>query len=405
MKNIMNILKLSTVFLLLLVAMGCGDTSKTKNGEEAEHGDSHESHEEEESGESNTLALSQKQLDVMKIEIGSIESINLGNTLKVNGQLELPPQKMASVSALLGGRVRNVAVIEGDFIRKGQTIAKLENPEFIALQQNYLSLKSNVSFLENDYNRKKSLAEDGITSKKALQKAEADYFQGQADLNATISTLQMLNVNLKTIENGTLVSSISIVSPIKGYVEKININIGKYVSPQEKMFDIVDNEFLHLGLNVFEKDIDKVKDDQAITFTLTTRTDKIYNAQIFAVGKSFDMETRSVKVHAKIIGDHKGLLPGMFVEARIAKDSKKVNALPEEAFINENGLDYIFILKEIHEGKFEFERIQVNKGIEDLGFFEVVLNKNLPKDTKVVTKGSYYVNAELNKGDFEDHEH
>jgi membrane fusion protein, heavy metal efflux system len=95
----------------------------------------------------------------------------------------------------------------------------------------------------------------------------------------------------------------------------------------------------------------------------------------------------------------------MFVEARIAKDTKKVNALPEEAFIRENGLDYIFVLKERHENNFEFERIQVNKGISDLGFFEVALMNKIPKDTKVVTKGSYYVNAELNKGDFEEHEH
>jgi len=400
MKSLTNILKVSTVFILIFTAISCGKTSNAESKQE----DSHETHEEK--GEAtNSITLSQNQLDVMKIELDTIESINLGNTLKVNGQLELPPQNMASVSALLGGRVQSVGVIEGDFIKKGQVIAKLENPEFIALQQNYLSLKSNLSFLENDYKRKKSLAEDGITSKKALQRAETDYFQGKTNLNATISTLEMLNVNFKSIENGSIVSSISIVSPINGYVEKISINIGKYVSAQEKMFDIVDNDFLHLGLNIFEKDIDEAKVGQKITFTLTTRTDKIYNAEIFAIGKSFDMNTRSVKVHAKIIGDHEGLLPGMFVEARIAKDTKKVDALPEEAFINENGLDYIFILKKKFEDNYEFERIQVNKGISDLGFFEVVLkNRNL-KDVKIVTKGSYYVNAELNKGDFEEHEH
>jgi membrane fusion protein, heavy metal efflux system len=403
MKNINKIVKISTAFILIFMAISCGNTSNA----EKKPDELHETHQEGEgeSEASSEIALSQNQMDVMKIELGIIESINLGNTLKVNGQLELPPQRMASVSALLGGRVKSVYVIEGDFIKKGQVIAKLENPEFIALQQNYLSLKSNLSFLKNDYERKKSLAADGITSQKALQKAEADYFQGKADLNATLSTLQMLNVNLKSIENGSIVPSISIVSPIKGYIERISINIGKYVSPQEKMFDIVDNEFLHLGLNVFEKDIDKVKVGQQITFTLTTRTDKIYDAEIFAIGKAFDMNTRSVKVHANIIGDHGGLLPGMFVEARIAKDTKKVNALPEEAFIRENGLDYIFVLKERHENNFEFERIQVNKGISDLGFFEVALMNKIPKDTKVVTKGSYYVNAELNKGDFEEHEH
>lgn len=399
MKNINKIFKISTAFIFIFIAMSCGNTSKS----ESKSDESQETHEEGEV--SSVIGLSENQLNVMKIELGIIESINLGNTLKVNGQLELPPQRMASVSALLGGRVKSVSVIEGDFIKKGQVIAKLENPEFIALQQNYLSLKSNLSFLKKDYERKKSLAADGITSQKALQKSETDYFQGKANMNATLSTLQMLNVNLKSIENGSIVSSISIVSPIKGYVENISINIGKYVSAQEKMFDIIDNDFLHLGLNVFEKDIDKVKDGQQITFTLTTQTDKIYDAEIFAIGKSFNMDTRSVKVHAKIIGSQKGLLPGMFVEARIAKDTKKVDALPEEAFIKENGLDYIFILKEKNENNFEFERIQVNKGISDLGFFEVVLIDKIPKDVKVVTKGSYYVNAELNKGDFEEHEH
>lgn len=395
MKNTNKIFKISIAFLLIFITMSCGNNSKTENK-------SDETHEEE---VSNFVSLNLSQLDVMNIELGSIKSINLGNTLKVNGQLELPPQNMASVSALLGGRVKSVGVIEGDFVKKGQVIARLENPEFIALQQKYLSLKSNLSFLENDYNRKKSLIKDGITSQKALQKAEADYLEGKSNLNATKSTLRILNVNLKSIENENLVSSISIVSPIKGYVQKISINIGKYVSPQQEMFDIIDNDFLHLGLNVFEKDINKAKVGQKITFTLTTQTDKIYDAEIFALGKAFEMDTRSVKVHAKIIGDHKGLLSGMFVEARILTDSKKANALPNEAFISENGLDYIFIQKNKDEDNIKLEKIQINKGISDLGFSEVVFINEIPKDALVVIKGAFYVNAELNKGEFGEHEH
>jgi len=404
MKNINKILKISAIFLLFALLLSCGDTSKANNVSEAGHGDSNESHEEE-SEVSNMVSLNLSQLEVMKIELRPIESINLGNTLKVNGQLELPPQNMASVSALLGGRVKSVGVIEGDFVKKGQVIARLENPEFIALQQRYLSLKSNLSFLENDYNRKISLAADGITSKKALQKAEADYLEGKSNLIATKSTLQILNVNLKRIDNGNLVSSISVVSPIKGYVQKISINIGKYVSPQQQMFDIIDNDYLHLGLNVFEKDINKAKVGQKITFTLTTQTDKIYNAEIFALGKAFEMDSRSVKVHAKIIGNHKGLLSGMFVEARILTSSKMTKALPNEAFVSDSGLDYIFTLKKKDKNDVELEKIQVNKGISDLGFSEVVFIKPIPDDALVVVKGAFYVNAELNKGEFEEHEH
>ena len=394
-----NIFKLSTLLIILLLTISCGDKANEESKAEDQHEDSHEEE------ETNVVTLNMKQMEVMNIELGSIKKVNLQNTLKVNGQLELPPQNMASVSALMGGRVKSVGVIEGDYVKKGQVIARLENPEFIGLQQKYLSLKSNLSFLENDYNRKKSLAADGITSKKALQKAQADYLEGKANLNATKSTLQILSVNLRAIENGNLASSINIVSPIKGYVQKISINIGKYVSPQQEMFDIIDNDFIHLGLNVFEKDIDKAKVGQQVTFSLTTRGDKIYDAKIFAIGKAFEMDTRSVKLHAKIIGNHQGLLPGMFVEARIAVDSKEVQALPNEAFVSENGLDYIFIQKEKHGDKVEFEKIQVNKGVSDLGYSEVVFNKEMAKIPLIVLKGAFYVNAELSKGEFEEHEH
>ncbi len=394
-----NIFKLSTLLIILLLTISCGDKANEESKAEDRHEDSHEEE------ETNVVTLNMKQMEVMNIELGSIKKVNLQNTLKVNGQLELPPQNMASVSALMGGRVKSVAVIEGDYVKKGQVIARLENPEFIGLQQKYLSLKSNLSFLENDYNRKKSLAADGITSKKALQKAQADYLEGKANLNATKSTLQILSVNLRAIENGNLASSINIVSPIKGYVQKISINIGKYVSPQQEMFDIIDNDFIHLGLNVFEKDIDKAKVGQQVSFSLTTRGDKIYDAKIFAIGKAFEMDTRSVKLHAKIIGNHQGLLPGMFVEARIAVDSKEVQALPNEAFVSENGLDYIFVQKEKYGDKIEFEKIQVNKGVSDLGYSEVVFNKEMAKIPLIVLKGAFYVNAELSKGEFEEHEH
>ena len=124
---------------------------------------------------------------------------------------------------------------------------------------------------------------------------------------------------------------------IDGFVSKVNVNIGKYVNPADVLFELVNTSDIHLNLKVFEKDIEKLGMGQKIAFTLSTRPNKIYEAEIFALGKAFDLDTRSVKVHAKIIGTHEGLLTGMFVEARIATDSKMVDALPDEAFVNEKG--------------------------------------------------------------------
>ncbi len=408
-----NILKLSTLVIFILILGSCGNTTENKAGtdehgheEKAEkgHDDNADEHGDEEEV-SSKITLENKQLEVMNIEIGTIEQISLGAKLKVNGQLELPPQNMASVSALIGGRVQSVEVIEGDKVRKGQVIARLSNPEFIKMQQEYLSAKSNISFLENDYLRKKELLKDGITSSKSFQQSEAAYLQGKSDVNGSKATLQLMGVSVSSLEKGQIVSTIPIIAPISGHIQNVEINIGKFVLPEQEMFEIVDNEFLHIGLKVFEKDIGQVKVGQKVTFALTTRPDKIYQAEIFAVGKAFDMQTRAVKVHAKIIGNHEGLLTGMFVDARVIVAAKKVDALPNEAFVTEKGLDYIFIQKKRDADDVELERIQVNRGKSDLGYSEIVFIKQNHKDTIVVVKGAYYVNAELNKGEFEEHDH
>ncbi len=407
-----HIYKIAATLLFVLLLVSCGNTSETKatgdehgHEEKAEAGHDEQGDEHGEEEVSNKITLETKQLEVMNIEIGTITEVSLGAKLKVNGQLELPPQNMASVSALIGGRVQSVDVIEGDKVRKGQVIAHLSNPEFIRMQQEYLSAKSNISYLENDFLRKKELLKDGITSSKSFQQSEAAYFNGKATLSASKATLQLMGVSISTLEKGTIVATIPVIAPISGHIQIVEINIGKFVSPEQEMFEIVDNEYLHLGLKVFEKDIDQVEIGQKVTFSLTTRPDKIYNAEIFAVGKAFDMQTRAVKVHAKIVGDHDGLLTGMFVDARVITKSKKVDALPNEAFVTEKGLDYIFIQKNRDADDVELERIQVNRGKSDLGYSEVVFIKQNHKDTIVVIKGAYYVNAELNKGEFEEHEH
>lgn len=394
-----NISKISIIFLLLIVLASC--QNKTTQQNEASEANNEESVEQAEET-FNIIALQPEQLVVMNIELGTIKQVNLAATFKVNGQLEVPPQNMASISAIIGGRVQSVAVIEGDYVKKGQVIAQLNNPVFITMQREYLSAKSNISFLEKDYQRKKELLKEGITSKKSFQQVEAAYNEGIATLNAARSSLQLIGINVSALDNGQIISAVPVISPIKGSIQNIEINIGKFVSPQQEMFEIVDNEHVHLGLNVFEKDIDKAKVGQKLMFSLTARPDKIYEAEIFNVGKVLDMNTRTIKVHADIIGSREEFLAGMFVEARIATSNKEVNALPNEAFVNERGLDYIFVQNEKTDDKIEFKKIQVNKGISDLGFSEVLFLEEIPKNIVIAVKGAYYLNSEMQKSEFGD---
>jgi len=115
------------------------------------------------------VTLTDEQIKAIGLKTGSIESRNLKTILKVNGKLTLPPQNQAQVSVLMGGIVKTIDVIEGQFVNKGQLLATLVNSEIIQLQQDYMENKSKLTYLQQEYDRQKSLQEERINATKTFQ--------------------------------------------------------------------------------------------------------------------------------------------------------------------------------------------------------------------------------------------
>jgi cobalt-zinc-cadmium efflux system membrane fusion protein len=422
------------LFLALFLA-SCGGSP-----EPDEH-----AHEEEGKAPTDIVHLVQEQMDVMGIEVGSFQEINLKTTIKANGQLDLPPQNKASVSALMPGRVKTISVIEGNYVKKGQVLARLEHPAYVEMQEEYLEIHAGLQFLEQDYMRKKKLLADSITAVKIYQEAVSKYNVSKAKLTALKTKLQLIGINVDALENGEVVSSIPVNSPIKGYVRLVEVNMGMSVQPEQEMFEIVDNEHIHIDLMVYEKDIDRVKEGQKVIFSLTTKPNEVFEGKVFAIGKAFENEPKAVIVHAEIENKTGNLLPGMYVDGRIETDFEKVRALADEAIVQDGGLSYIFVRetgrqpsaknghayddghdqgtdhtdrdghdhgedhsvgdghdhgdKIDHEGEYIFRKIEVNTGAKDIGFTEVVPAQKIPENAIVVTKGAFYLLAELKKGE------
>jgi cobalt-zinc-cadmium efflux system membrane fusion protein len=363
--------------------------------------------EEEESNSDYIVHLKPEQLKVMDIQIGEFKMMNLKTTVKTNGQLELPPQNKASLSAVIAGRVKNVMVIEGQEVRKGQVLAIMENPEAIDLQQEYLSLKSELAFAETDFQRKEELYNDSIGSAKDYQRVKSQFESLNAELSGVKAKLKLLNYSASQLDKGTISSTFNVISPIEGHVRLVEINIGKFVQPEQEMFEIVDNDHIHMDLMVYEKDIDKIREEQKVVFSISTHPEHVFYGRVFSVGKAFESDLKAVRVHAEITSKPTGLLPGMFVEARIVTDSNEVQAVPISAIIEEEGLSYIFVVNESESDDMHmaFSKIEINKGAIDMGFVEVVTAQPIPTNPKVVINGAYYIFAEMNKGEGGGHSH
>lgn len=348
--------------------------------------------------EKSVVTFTDEQIKAIDLQLGNFENKNLTTTLKINGKLSLPPQYQAQVSILTGGVVKNILVQEGEFVKAGKTLATIVNTEVIQLQQDYLENNANLNYLEKEYQRQKELRDDNINAGKTYQQSQRELQIAQAKKETLRSKLAQLGINASMLTSKNIASSIAISAPISGYIQHINLSMGKYADANAVLFEIIDNRFLHLDLKVFEKDIHKIKIGQSITFSDANDVSHTHPAKIYAVNKAFEPNEQAVLVHAKINETTETLLPGMYVEARVKIDDNRTAALPTEAIVNNGNDHFIFI----SIGKNRFQQIKVNIGTTDLGFTEVKVIDKVPTDAKVVIKGAYYLLSELTKGSGEE---
>lgn len=386
----------SSIFFVIIAYSMLFTSCKNKSVEKAES--------EHEVLPPNTVEMNDDQCKAAEIELGQVQYKVMSNVLKVTGTVSVPPQNLVSVSVHMGGFVKSTDFVQGSLVAKGQVLAVIENSEFIELQQNYLESKTKFEFAEVDFNRQKDLFKENVSSAKTYQQALSEYKSCKTKVFALEHKLNLIGIDPKKLTDETIARSVSVVSPISGYVKAVNINIGKYVNPTDVMFEIINNQKLTIELSLFEKDIEKVSIGQKIRFSLPNKPGKEQTAIIKQVGKTIGND-KTIKVYASVDNEDKNLLPGMFVNALIETDNNSITALPDEAILTFDDKNYIFIYfekkKEGNKNVTLFQQIEVKKGISNNGFTEVILPKDfIIEKSKIVIKGTYnLLSAMKNAGD------
>ena len=394
------------IYISALFIWGCGTTTDEhghENESEASHEeeDAHAHEGEEEYDKEKEVHMVAEQMEIMAIKTGNFKNMALNGSVKASGELELPPQKKASVSTLTSGRVKKINVLEGDKVVRGQILAELESPTVVKWQQEYMEAQGELGYLKEQFDRVAELFKNETVSKRDFQQAQAEYNRVNAKSLGFKAQLEMIGIDPEKVKSGQLQSSFYVRSPLNGYVRLIEFNLGQFVNSETKLFEIVDNDHIHIGLNVFEKDLGKISNNQRVDFTLVGFPNQVFEGKIFAVGKAFETQSRSVKIHAEIENKSGKLLPGMYVDARIIVENKKTLCLPEEAVVENEGLTYIFLEKSANQktGEVAFEKIEVNTGLRDIGYVEVLPVTKVHPNSKIVVSGAFYLLAEMKKGE------
>ena len=335
--------------------------------------------------------LSAQQVQALGIELGSLSAQQIGLSVFANGIIDVPPQNKSYIAMPFGGYIKEIKVLDGMLVQKGQVLLVVEHPEIIQLQQTYLELQGQMEFLSADLERQKQLYEKEAGSAKSFQQAKSAYMVNKAQLAGISVQLEMANVNMAALQKGTIERTQRIRSPFSGVITKVTANVGAFAEPKDNLLEIIDLKHAHAELTVYEKYLSFLRKDQLVKLKFVD-VNQTATAKIYLIGREISKE-RTVKVHCHFDQLPTNITPGSYLKAEIMVDNQLQYTLPEEAVVLQNGKNVVFI-----SSNGNFLPIEVDLLMSQDGRVALTSKKLAQlKQAKIVVKGAYELLAMRNK--------
>jgi cobalt-zinc-cadmium efflux system membrane fusion protein len=334
------------------------------------------------------IKLTAEQKQNAGIEFGVLEEKSMAERIFCTGLVDVPPLSMASVSMPIAGYIKStIEVLPGKQVSKGQVLATITSMEFIQMQQEYLQAQSQMNLLTSERSRQQVLQQEEVGSKKKYQQAEAELGNLQAVSRALAMKLEIVGCDMKALAQGKMSANVTLRAPIDGFIQDQFLAIGKYITPTDVLVKIVGVAHKHVELNVFERDLSKLKIGQTIEFEGDGNKSV---GKIFLVGKQVNLETRLTPVHGhfSIEADEQKFTVGQFVNASIQIGVQKVLTIPQAGLARVGKGGFIYVEKT--DGT--MAQIPVEIRSSDMDWVGIRATKEIP-DGKVVIRGASALEA------------
>lgn len=412
-----------------------------------ETADKNDEHSTDESGKE--VRLSPELLESAEIATETVTSRPAVALLDVTGTVESDPQQTQAVSPLVAGRVEQVFVSIGDRISAGQTLATIASTEITEAYGKFheaenrldiarktllrvrrsenrvgvLQAKARLDEAEATLKRTRRLIELGagagkdliaaetafktaqadhefqrnITLNKEIQEAEAEVKTAEIDVNHQKRSLLAFGVNIRANdEDARNMIVVPLKAPLSGTVSERLINVGSGVQAGQQMFTLSNISSVWITANVPQQQLGRIR--IGMVAEVTTNNQR-FSARVTYLDPTINEDTRTAKVRLAVENPGERLRPGMFVEVGFQTGTD--TAKGEELVVNSEAIQRIgektvvFVPRENEPGAFEVRDVEVGGEVE--GYTRIT--SGLKFGEKVVTKGSFILKTQLQKGE------
>lgn len=354
--------------------------------------------EKDEKHEPGVVILPPEKQKAAGIETAKIKLESISAPILATAVIELNADRVSKISPRTSGRIVKLFASLGNRVKAGQPLAYFDSPELGQIWAEYLKAKGRVELARKNLKREETLFEKRVSPEKDVLKARQELGEAEADINLSKERFRLLGIDITPFEaerkNGDH-PLLPLSSVISGVVIEKNVSQGEVVGPEKALFTVADLSTLWVVIDIYEKDIARLKTGMAVKVSVPAFPDKDFRGTLSYISDVVDEKTRTVK--ARVTVDNSGglLKPGMFATVSIdtPKDpqGERLAAVPEEAVLIDGTIRYVFV--QISPDKFKRKDITVGRTLGK----KVEVTEGLKEGDAVAVKGVFTLKSELKK--------
>ena len=264
-------------------------------------------------------------------------SISMTQGLPISGTLKAT--RSAMIKARVAGELVSLEVREGDAVRAGQIIAKVDPTEYLAkqrqAQQQAEAARAQVEIAQRQFDNNNALVNQGFISKTALDTSIANLNAAKATHQAAISALDVAS---------KAVDDCSLKSPLNGFISQRLAQTGERVAPDTRIVEVLDLSQFELEATLTPADALSVKVGQPAKLNIEGSTQEVF-AKVLRINPSAQVGSRSVLIYLGIQG-HPALRHGLFVQGSLGTQKIQTVVIPLESVRTDKSLPYVQVAQD-----------------------------------------------------------
>jgi Cu(I)/Ag(I) efflux system membrane fusion protein len=324
------------------------------------------------------VVISPEKQQLIGVKTVKAEMKSLQKVIRTVGRIEYDEKRLSTINIKTEGYIEKLYVdYTGRYVKKGEPLAEIYSPELLATQREYLNI---IKYAKQPDPAKKNAYGEWI---------ERD---ASAIAEAARERLRLWDISEAQIrkieETGKPVRTLTLYSPVSGYVTQKMALQGMKVMPGEKLFEIADLSTLWVIADIYEYELTLIKVGDRAVLTLSYLPGQEIASAIDYVYPTLATETRTAKVRFVVPNKGGKLKPQMFTDVEIKMGLGSRLAVPRSAVINTGTRQIVYVDK----GKGYFEPREVQTGMRTEGMVEI--RGGLTAGEKVAASGNFLIDSE-----------